>query len=115
MERTYSRESGSKFPDSILNMQDFKDIDDSVKDVIMQYYAFIEDGNPNSAAALKESHPELDAYWFDAAKVNLLKEEIQNLGVYAKLLRKNIISDTEPEPNYDTGTLWYREMKEARH
>ena len=31
---TYSRESGSLFPDSILSMNDKKDIDDSVKDIV---------------------------------------------------------------------------------
>lgn len=110
MSANYSRESGSNFPDSLLDMPDMKDIDDSVKDVIMQYYAFITQGNIDSALTLKEFHPELDSYWFDAAKINLLKEEIQNLGIYAKLLRRSTISDTEPEGFYDTGTVWYQKI-----
>ena len=44
---TYSRESGSLFPDSILSMNDKKDIDDSVKDIIMQIYSLIENNKIN--------------------------------------------------------------------
>lgn len=113
MNTIYSRESGSKFPDSPLDMPDMKDIDDSVKDIVIQYYAFMAQGNIDGALALKSSHPELKAYWFDASKLNLIGEEIQNLGIYAKLLRTNAISDTEPEEYYDTGTLWYQKVKQG--
>lgn len=108
----YSRESGSLFPDSVLDMKPLKDIDDSVKDVMKEYYRFMEEGNIDSALALKDAHPELQDYWVSAAKLNRITEEIQNIEIYAKLLRTNVISDTEPELNYDTGCFWIQEIYE---
>ena len=49
---TYSRESGSLFPDSILSMNDKKDIDDSVKDIVMQIYSLIENNKINKATTI---------------------------------------------------------------
>lgn len=111
MSVTYSRESGSQFPDSLLNMNDFKDMDDTVKDLIMQYYQFIVEGNIDSAIAIKETNPELEDYWVDAARLNLLKEEIQNIGIYAKLLHGTVISDTEPTLDYAEGTYWIQPIE----
>ena len=107
MSTTYSRESGSQFPDSLLNLNDFKDIDDSVKEIISQYYKFIRDGNIDSALALKEAHSqELEDYWISASKLNLLKEEIQNIGIYSRLLHGTVISKTKPTLDYAEGSYW---------
>lgn len=111
MSVTYSRESGSQFPDSLLNMNDFKDMDDTVKNLIMQYYQFLAEGNIDSAIAIKETNPELEDYWVDAARLNLLKEEIQNIGIYAKLLHGTVISDTEPTLDYAEGTYWIQPIE----
>lgn len=111
MSETYSRESGSQFPDSLLNMNDFKDMDDTVKNLIMQYYQFIVEGNIDSAIAIKETNPELRDYWVDAARLNLLKEEIQNIGIYAKLLHGTVVSDTEPTLDYAEGTYWIQPIE----
>lgn len=106
MSKRYSRESGSLFPDSLLSINDFKDIDDSVKDIISQYYKHIKENKIENAIELKNSHPELEDYWISAAKLNLIKEEIENIGIYAKLLRGTVISDTEPILDYDEGSYW---------
>lgn len=107
MSETYSRESGSLFPDSLFNMPEFKDIDDSVKDIMMQYYKFLQENNYNSANALMEAHAEeLDSYNVTADKLNLILEELDNIGTYALLLRTNVISDTQPELEYDDGVYW---------
>lgn len=107
----YSRESGSLFPDSLLNMEQFKDIDDTVKDVILEYYSDISQGKISEAMALKESHQELNPYWIDAAKLNLLKEEIQNIGIFAQKLRSTVVSAEEPTLNYANDTLWYQPIE----
>lgn len=112
MSKTYSRESGSLFPDSLLNLNDFKDIDDSVKDVISQYYQFIANGNIDSALALKESHAqELEDYWISASKLNLLKEEIQNIGIYSSLLHGTVVLKTQPTLDYADGSYWIQPLE----
>lgn len=108
MSTTYSRESGSLFPDSLLNMEKFKDIDDTVKDIILEYYSDISQGKLTEAMALKAAHTELAPYWIDASKLNLLKEEIQNIGLYAQKLRSTVVSSEEPAINYDEYTLWIK-------
>lgn len=111
MSTTYSRESGSLFPDSILSVNEFKDIDDTVKDIMVEYYSDISQGKITEAMALKDAHPELSSYWIDAEKLNLFKEEIQNIGMYAQKLRTTIVSDAEPELDYDENTLWIKPVK----
>lgn len=111
MSITYSRESGSLFPDSLLNMEKFKDIDDTVKDVILEYYTDISQGRITEAMSLKEAHTELAPYWIDASKLNLLKEEIQNIGIYAQKLRSTVVSSEEPGIDYDEHTLWIKPIE----
>ncbi len=106
MSKKYSRESGSLFPDSLLELNDFKDIDDSVKDVMTNYYKYVHAGNIDAALSLKNEHPELEDYWVNASKLNLMKEEIQNIGMFATMLRGTVISNEEPELDYDTGSYW---------
>lgn len=103
---TYSRESGSLFPDLILSMNDKKDIDDSVKDIVMQIYSLIENNKINKAKALRNDHPELDDYEVNATDFNLLAEEIQNIGIYTKRLSGTVVSKDEPTLDYDTGSSW---------
>lgn len=108
----YSRESGSLFPDSLLDMNDFKDIDDTVKTVVSQYYLFMQAGNIDSALALKSSHPELKDYWVGADTLNKLKEEIQNIGIYAQLFRGTVVAETLPTlDDYDDGVSWIKPIE----
>ena len=107
---TYSRESGSLFPDSILSMNDKKDIDDSVKDLVMQIYSLIENNKINKAKALRNDHPELDDYEVNAADFNLLTEEIQNIGIYTKRLSGTVVLKDEPTLDYETGSSWIRPL-----
>ena len=100
---TYSRESGSLFPDSILSMNDKKDI-------VMQIYSLIENNKINKAKALRNDHPELDDYEVNAADFNLLAEEIQNIGIYTKRLSGTVVSKDEPTLDYDTGSSWIRPL-----
>lgn len=109
----YSRESGSQFPDSLLDLPEFKDIDDSVKDIIMQYYQFLASNNIDSAIALLEANKtKLKPYMPTATILNLIKEEIQNIGIYAQLKKSVVISDTEPDLDYDEDSEWLQEIKE---
>ncbi len=109
----YSRESGSKFPDSLLNMPDFKDVDDSIKEVIKQYYLFMQQGNIDSALALKNANAaDLDSYWINAAKLNLLKEEIENIGIYSKRMYGTLFSDTEPDVEQAFGSYWIKPIED---
>lgn len=108
MSMSYMRESGSNFPDSVLSINKFKDIDDSVKDIIMQYYSYISQGEYDLAANLISNHPEISDYWFDTSKINLITEEIYNMGIFINKKRGTIVSDTEPDIEYDNNTVWIK-------
>ena len=103
---TYSRESGSLFPDSILSINDKKDIDDSVKDIVMQIYSLIEANKISDAIELRNSHQELKDYNLDASDFNLLAEEIENIGIYSKRLSGTVVDKNKPELEYDINSFW---------
>lgn len=111
MNINYSRESGSLFPDQVINIPDFKDVDDSIKDIIMQYYQLLSDNDFNSARMFLRSYPELDNYIVNAKKLNLLFEELQNIAIFAKLQKLSVISQDEPLGQYDIGTAWYQPVE----
>lgn len=112
MSKTYLRESGSNFPDSLITLSKFKDIDDTVKDIAVQYYNFMSAGNINSASALIEANSKtLAPYWIDSKEINKLEEELYNIGLFAVQLRINVVSDTEPTESYVPYTYWIKPVK----
>ena len=111
MSTTYSHESGSQFPSSVISLSNFKDMDDTVKDIILQYYTFMNLGNINSAQALIEANATLlKPYWIDATILNKIEEELYNIGLFALSNRSTIISTTEPTIDCEVDTFWYQEV-----
>lgn len=105
----YSRNFGSNFPGSFIPLGTKKDIDDTVKDLITQYYSYIDSGNITDANMLYENNKEvLEDYKIDMAYVNRLEEEIYNVGLNILKCTKNIISDVEPIEQSNDG-FWYQE------
>lgn len=100
----YSREFGSQFPSSLINVGTKKDIDDSVKDLINQYNAYCDAGDLSSAFNIYEQNKNiLKNYMIDMKYINQLEEEIYNTGLFALNQTSVIYSDIEPETQSENG------------
>ena len=105
----YSHNFGSNFPSELIPVGDKKDIDDTVKDLIVQYNSYISVGNLDSANELYENNKtKLDSYAIKMKDINRIEEEIYNTGLFALNQIKNIISDTEPA-SQSVGSCWYQD------
>lgn len=93
----YSHNFGSNFPQSVIPVGTKKDVDDSVKTLLSQYYSLLDSGNVNGASELyKNNKTQLEPYIVDSAFFNRLEEELYNVGVGVLNSATTIISDTEP-------------------
>ena len=93
----YSHNFGSNFPDELIPVGTKKDIDNSVRNLISQYYSYIDAKDINSAATLYDENKSiLEPYMVNSDYFNRLEEDIYNIGVFALNSATTIISDTEP-------------------
>ncbi len=105
----YSHNFGSNFPSELIPVGDKKDIDDMVKDLIIQYDSYISAGNLDSANELYENNKGiLDSYAIKMKDINRLEEEIYNAALLALNQIKNVISDTEPSSQSED-SYWYQD------
>lgn len=105
----YSHNFGSNFPNKIIPVGTKKDIDDTVKELINQYYSYLSSGDLSSANALYESNKEtLEPYMIDMEYINKLEEEIYNMGITVLNSVKSIISPTEPVTQ-SVNSFWYKD------
>ncbi len=112
---SYSRVFGSQFPNSVLELSEYKDIGeatDEVKELIKQFYTFMDAGNIASAAALLETnYNTLKQYYFDMSCVNKLQEEVFNTGLYALKQNATIVASDEPDASdYVNATAWLKPL-----
>ena len=105
----YSYNFGSNFPNALIPVGDKKDIEDSVKDLILQYYNCISDGDLTSANNLYENNKDtLDSYSINMKFINRLEEDIYNTALFALNQIRNIISDSEPS-SQSVDSYWYQD------
>lgn len=105
----YSYNFGSKFPGELIPPGTKKDVDDTVKNLVSQYYAYIDAGNISAANALYNNNKNILAdYQIDMAYINRLEEEIYNVGLNVLKKRENVISVSEPADQADDG-YWYKD------
>lgn len=105
----YSRSFGSNFPNALIPVDEKRDVDDTVVDIINQYYSFVNSGHMDSAKELYNTYEAfLEPYMINMKYVNRLEEEIFNTGLNILKQTKNVISDTEPLDQVDGG-WWYQE------
>ena len=105
----YSHNFGSNFPIELIPVGDKKDIDDTVKSLIIAYNSYISAGDLTSANELYDSNKTmLEPYSINMKLINRLEEEIYNTSLYALNQVKNIISDTEPA-NQSVNSFWYQD------
>lgn len=93
----YSHEFGSNFPQEVIPIGTKKDIDDSVKELVMNYYSLMDSGNLSEATVLYNNNKDiLEPYDISARYFNRLEEDMYNLGVALLNGMSTIVSDTEP-------------------
>lgn len=105
----YSRNFGSKFPESLISVGTKKDIDDSVNYLISQYYGFIDAGDISAANELYNTNKNaLNNYMINMAYINLLEEELFNVSLNALKNAPSIIYPSEPADQMENG-YWYQD------
>lgn len=109
----YSRLFGSNFPNEAITLTNYKDINNAteeVKNLIMQFYTFMDAGNIASASALYESNKEILApYYVGMEHFNKWEEELYNAEQY--VLNSTITAVSENEPNIDDYPLYSSWLK----
>lgn len=107
----YSHIFGSNFPNEIIAVGTKKDVDNTVKSLVSQYYSFMDGGFVDAAKDLYEANKNiLKDYIIDMAYINRLEEEIYNTGLKAINSSSAIISDTEPTLQMVDG-IWLQEYE----
>lgn len=105
----YSRNFGSNFPDELIPVGTKKDVDNSIKNLISQYYAYIDSGNIDAAKTLYDNNKStLEDYKIDMAYINRIEEEVFNIGLNVLKKLTNIIGIDEPIDQADGG-YWYKD------
>ena len=105
----YSNMFGSNFPNEVISVGTKKDIDNSAKILITQYYSYINAGDIIGANTLYQMNKDvLEPYIINSAYFNKLEEEIYNAGLMALSGQNIIISDTEPALQ-ETNSHWLKE------
>lgn len=80
----------SNFPSSILNMNEFKDINATVLPRVMEFNTYIKNGNVSAAMDIYNKY-NLDDYFVNSVKLNTILESIRNTQIYAKTKGQQII------------------------
>lgn len=105
----YSREFGSQFPDEIITVGTRKDVDDSIIDLITQYYAYIAVKDLDSATNLYNANKDvLEPYSATMEYFNRLEEHVYNTGLLA--LKKTTMYFGSVEPlDQPVDGFWYQD------
>ena len=109
----YSKVFGSQFPETVMELTEYKDIGDAPADIQLlarQYYTYMENGNYSSASIiLKENWNDLEQYYFSMDMLNKLEEELYNAQIYSLKSNAMIIDTKEPDAStYTHATPWLR-------
>ena len=106
----YSRHIGSNFPTSVLDPTVFakKDVDDSVVNLVNQYYSYVLSGDMTTANIYYDEHKDtLDSYKWSMSDVNLLLEEVYNIALTVARNTTVIVSAEQPVTMAKNG-IWYK-------
>lgn len=105
----YSHNFGSNFPNETIPVGTKKDVDDTIKALIKQYYSYIESGDLASANQLYEANKDtLEPYQINMEYINRLEEDIYNTGIFALNSIKSIVSSDEPA-SQSVDSFWYQD------
>jgi hypothetical protein len=103
----YSRNFGSNFPNSLIEVGTKKDVDNTVIGLINQYYSYMSSNNIDAANELYQANKDvLDAYSIKTKDFNLILEELYNMGLNLLQKTKIIVDVNEPVTMSDN-SIWY--------
>lgn len=87
----YTFQAGAHWPNSLIDLTNYKDADNTVGPIIAQIKAYQEAGDFDSAQQLIMQHAStLKKYCFDSAAINKYIEELRNLMIYSKAKKQQI-------------------------
>lgn len=87
----YTFQAGAHFPNSLIDLTNYKDADNTVGPIIAQIKAYQESGDYDAAQQLITQHAStLKKYCFDSAAINKYVEELRNLEIYSKAHKQQI-------------------------
>ena len=98
----------SNFPTTIMEKSNYKDVDDTVAELINQLKTFQQNKDYNSAILLIAKNPSLKQYIIGVDVINKIIEEVRNTQIYAKRTKQTIYiqdEDNEPTTAID-GDVW---------
>ena len=88
----------SQFPNQLLTLHHYKDVDDTVANEVNQIKLLQMQGQFDKVNTIIGQHPELKPYVFGSEAPNLLEEETRNIEIFIKSKKQQIYyTDTEPE------------------
>lgn len=89
----------SNFPNKLITKHNFKDVDDSIADVVNQITTLRSQGLYGQASRIIEANSDiLPQYIVDMIWFRTIEEEVYNGQVYAKKIQQQIyIQDEEPD------------------
>ena len=107
----YSRVFGSQFPETVMELTEYKDIGEAPADVqilAQEYYALVEAKNfINASALLEENWSKLGQYYCGMEMLNKLEEELYNTQLFAQKNNTVIMGTDEPDATaYTYATPW---------
>lgn len=80
----------SNFPLEVINVKEYKNVDDFIKGFVNQIQLLREQGYYAEAARMIRTSADMSPYNFDATDVNRLVEEIRNTQIYAQSQKQAI-------------------------
>lgn len=97
----------SKFPDELIEIKNYKNVDDTVGALINQIESYRREGNYLAAVELINHYGEnLKKYVLDVSVINSMIEEIRNCQIRS-LVTGQMLSLEEEEPiEVDDGFIW---------
>lgn len=111
----YSRVFGSQFPETAMELTEYKDIGEApanVQILAQNYYELLEATDFIKASALlEENWNVLSKYYFGMEILNKLEEEIYNTQIFAQKNNTVIIGTQEPDISTSTSTVpWLKPL-----
>lgn len=108
----YSRLFGSQFPDQQLVIQEKVDVDNSIVTIVNRIENYVKAGDMVNASKVYEDNKDiLDPFIINSAFINLLQEEIFNVGLLALSKQSNIVSSDMPTTQEVAGGYWIQDYE----